>query len=82
MPCPTCDHTMEMVGGNCDVPWCPRCGTIGFREATIQAPMLVDRCRDFGNTLGPQWNSLWTRLGIEDSIYLPADRHRLRKDGT
>lgn len=76
MPCPTCDHTMEGVSSG--VWWCPRCGTLRQDSyvglGTDSQPKLVERCRRFGETLGPSWGALWHRLGIEESINPPKDR--------
>lgn len=49
MACPTCDHTMQRVGGGDESPivfWCPRCGTLktvgvslrGSSNETIEPP--------------------------------------------
>lgn len=60
MPCPTCDHTMQAVGHETNMPtsyiyWCPRCGTMksdATDDATgVGVPSLVDRCVEFGGTL-------------------------------
>lgn len=52
MACPTCDHTMQLVGEGYKTFWCPRCGTIKFgeREAS-EKPKLVDRALEFGKCL-------------------------------
>ncbi len=74
MSCPTCAHTMQRLrGGNT---WCPRCGTLND-DVGVAMPMLVERCRKFGPTLGARWGSLWVQLGIEESIRLPAERQNV-----
>ena len=78
MSCPTCDCTMQRLDTACPIFifWCPRCGTLKT-EGNVpesEAPMLVDRCRKFGETLGPSWRQLWHMLGIEESIALPLER--------
>lgn len=63
MSCPTCDHTMEMVGDYfISVAHCPRCGTLTVTRTTTDGdgdeeklshhsntyvPKLVERCREF-----------------------------------
>lgn len=74
MACPTCDHTMQKCTDN--VYWCPRCGTL---KSTLgytvhEQPALVERCREFGATLGPSWKSLWHKLGIDEATSLPHER--------
>lgn len=81
MACPTCDHTMEKISdGNGGVFWCRRCGTIKSNVTFVDRPMLVDRCRKFGGTLGPAWSRIWNRLCIAESINLPTDRQQPGKD--
>ena len=68
---------------------CPRCGTSvvlchgvpnGPGNPRVYVPQLVERCREFAGkmNLGPLSNSLavdeWRRLGIAESINLPAAR--------
>jgi hypothetical protein len=73
MSCPTCDHSMACVGDF--LFHCERCGTLrNDRLNYTVAPKLVERCRQFGETLGPAWGALWHRLGIEESIALPHER--------
>lgn len=77
MSCPTCSHTMQNVIAG--VFWCPRCGTlkqpvtsnvleIHAFDSHVQ-PKLVERCRDFGGSLGPSWLALWHKIGIRESIW-------------
>lgn len=82
MSCPTCDHTMQYCGVHGDnfMYWCPRCGTIqgrfGEKLSDSYRPKLVDRCiayRDSGRFMR---ESEWVRLGIQESICLPAERTR------
>jgi hypothetical protein len=76
MTCETCDHTTSGLGNGYF--WCPRCGTLKrFPQAswqTVTTPKLVERCREFGRTLGPLERVPWYRLGIEESIYRPEER--------
>lgn len=79
MACPTCDHTLEGVGNG--VFHCPRCGTMvtrGLGELVATVPKLVTRCREFGRTMSADEDAmlltLWVGLGIDESIYLPAER--------
>lgn len=72
---------MQCVGGNDAVAvfWCPRCGTIRRKTHETERteddrPALVARCREFGDTLGPGWKTLWQQLGVEEAIRLPEDR--------
>lgn len=77
MACPTCNHTMQRISPDVmGMFWCPRCGTIRnhLGHTDFEAPKLVDRCREFGGTLGPAWISLWQRIGIEEAIYTPEER--------
>lgn len=88
MPCPTCDHAMKHIGHNRShsVYWCPGCGTIkddnphsddAVREAA--APKLVSQCREYAShfckeNIAQYYRNTWNRLGIAESINLPADR--------
>jgi hypothetical protein len=66
--------------------WCPRCGTLRTRETWEQAPpddddavpMLVERCRKYALNRLQTPQSLdydeWCRLGIAESINVPAER--------
>lgn len=86
MSCPTCDHTMAMIVNSPPHSFhhCPRCGTVkhnthghsAFSVAAVYVPTLVERCRKFATTqIGCGDNAaLWNRLGIAESINLPADR--------
>jgi len=40
----------------------------------VFVPKLVERCRQFSDTLGPAWSQLWVRCGIAESINRPEDR--------
>lgn len=76
MPCPTCDHTMQLITRG--VFWCPRCGTLKVNGQEDAAPMLVERCRQFtwhsAWRLAPHLAAEWNRLGIEESIKTPENR--------
>lgn len=85
MSCPTCDHTMHSVSSSTAMLfWCPRCGTLaqkGARVDTQDVPKLVECCRRFRKTIGPDYMSQfascrddWKRLGIAESINLPENR--------
>lgn len=71
MSCPTCDHTMQSIRTGF---WCPRCGTLTM-GGDIEAPSLVQRCREFGVTLHNDdldyLQAEWQRLGIAETIDLP-----------
>jgi endogenous inhibitor of DNA gyrase (YacG/DUF329 family) len=79
MSCPTCGETMTALG--CKVTndtfyWCPRCGSIlPCSESHAVAPALVERCRQL-EAKGLQYMNLrdWHKLGIAESINLPAAR--------
>ncbi len=76
MSCPTCGHTMGCLSSldiSRPIFWCERCGTVSTPTDTY-VPKLVQRCREFGATLGPGWGALWIRLGIAESIALPEER--------
>lgn len=82
MACPTCDHTMQMIGEGVNTFWCPRCGTIKFGSTrpAHEAPKLVDHCRQFRKAKHPSFIAEvglfgdpviaeeWRRLGIEESL--------------
>lgn len=88
MSCPTCSHTMMALGcRTSDSPFyiCPRCGTAKTCDGVVCVPALVDFCRRFGvevwasssarNTVSTdELDAIWNRLGIRDSINLPAAR--------
>lgn len=80
MSCPTCDHTMHQMGcRSTDLPffWCPRCGTIKTCDATVGVPVLIDRCRKFGESLigeCAEHTFQWKQLGIAESINVPTER--------
>ena len=85
MACPTCSGTMAVLCVHDVVQYahCERCGTVkatilnanpGVDNPRVYVPKLVERCRQFGETLGPGWGNLWHRLGIEESINLPENR--------
>lgn len=59
--------------------WCPRCGTLreelsdaAGHQTNDEAPKLVERCRELGETLAPPWAALWRRLGIAEAIDTPG----------
>lgn len=84
MACPTCDHTMQNLGGTAHKYfWCPRCGTLRegtdskmeFRRDTT--PLLVNRVRRFGTDIackGEAMLAYWIQHGIAESINLPNNR--------
>jgi uncharacterized protein YbaR (Trm112 family) len=76
MACPTCDHTMQRISEAEKVFWCPRCGTLKCHivedRFNDEPPMLVSRCRRFGQSLGPSWAQLWWTLGIAEAIDTPG----------
>ena len=80
MACPTCDHTMQKINDSPYLFWCPRCGTIRFGEnshgvhETIEAPMLIRRCREFEANLTPLTRPQWQSLGIPEAIHTPEER--------
>lgn len=88
MICPTCEYPRQQIG-NADaggIAWCPRCGTIGFlasqgdqKRLAVQ-PLLIERCRKFGATLGPAWGQLWIGQGIEESIFPQSQRRDVGSD--
>ena len=49
MACPTCDHTMHLIGKthnmNSSIFWCPRCGTIKNDNSPTDVPKLVVEAR-------------------------------------
>lgn len=72
MGCPTCDHTMRQIGEaqGADLFWCPRCGSWSVPDDLDSGvPKLVERCRNTS-----EWFSMWTKLGIVESINLPDKR--------
>ena len=77
MACPTCSHTMQNLGLEMNRAfWCPRCGTLSFGDGRhVETPALVERCQQFGQTLGPSWFSLWKQFGIAESINIPEERN-------
>jgi Zn-finger nucleic acid-binding protein len=83
MACPTCDHTMHHVGeGDISIFHCPRCGTLVTDRETetavnrfVQAPMLVERCREYEATqIGGTDGTYWEGLGIAEAIAKQEDR--------
>lgn len=89
MSCPTCSHTMSHVGIAVDgasLYHCPRCGTLRRvvwfsqgQKINDDVPMLVGRCREFGEALQTidepsVLRSEWGRLGVWESINTPEDR--------
>lgn len=87
MSCPTCGHTMHGIGavpavGGQPVFWCPRCGTVEDHAdgiTDVGVPKLVERCRAFAAETRADLLEGWQRLGVAESIHLPADR---RREGT
>lgn len=76
MSCPTCDHTLAGIGNGRF--HCGRCGTlVAHPRCIIAVPALVERCRQFAETLGDDeaaGRSEWRRLGIEEAIDVPENR--------
>ncbi len=51
MPCPTCDHTMQLIAkSDEELFWCSRCGTIKDDVAS-EEPKLVSRACDLWETV-------------------------------
>lgn len=76
MACPTCSATLNAVVRTATAEFffhCPRCGTLQVGDK-VYVPALIERCRKFGDTLGPEWAKLWHRLGIAEAINLPEAR--------
>ena len=82
MACPTCDHTMQLIGRNeaCVLDeWrpylCPRCGTVKIEDSGADAPILyvpiyADRARSPEALLRlPAPGYLEPRLVVVPSIY-------------
>lgn len=78
MPCATCEHTMQNIAepGTTPAWWCPRCGSIcTLHVPDTKAPALVHRCREMqALNVGLTFRVDWKRLGIAESINLPANR--------
>lgn len=86
MSCPTCDHTMQSLGGGGDDAWfwCPRCGTLLRRSligdgVSCEAPDLVGRLRAYARNFSDIWKQSiqfkeWVRHGIAEAISKPEDR--------
>jgi Zn finger protein HypA/HybF involved in hydrogenase expression len=75
MACGTCGHTVQKVTDG--IFWCPRCGSLleAFLEHTkVEAPKLVERCREFGERVDEYWLKTWQHLGIAEAINLPESR--------
>ena len=85
--CPTCGHDLEYAGTpepdspypqeRIDNYWCPRCGTLSMRGGGADVPKLVERCREYErqrieNGLSADRHE-WKRLGIAESINVPAE---------
>lgn len=82
MTCPTCDHTMAMIGRQEEICvfHCARCGTVKTMHAAgtfdIYVPTLVERCRSFDTTaqnslFGGNLDNLvceWDQSGIHEAI--------------
>lgn len=81
MACPTCGEAMKGVGDY--GAWCPVCGTLcplnqqypSAKNGTA-IPKLVERCREFDKMMNSSEfdDDLWRRLGVSESIHLPANR--------
>jgi hypothetical protein len=63
-----------------DIFWCPRCGTLKSGETSIEQPMLIGRCRQFGQSLGPSWAQLWWTRGIAEAIDTPGRKEAIHDD--
>ena len=74
MACPTCDHTMQGIGGA--VPrtfWCPRCGTLKQGEM-YELTMLVPRVRSLLDRTTS--DDLAWQLGVTESVGCPGKQRR------
>jgi hypothetical protein len=83
MSCPTCDHTMESLGGGEALYWCPRCGTLKHGSYPFEAvPKLVSACRSFwtdccidlSDPSAQTVENAWRNSGIHEAINKPEDR--------
>lgn len=88
MPCPSCTHTMDSLGGGCF--WCPRCGSLKSDILTTQlAPKIVDRLKQMRSLLllrEVQWGKddarnpysalleSWIMFGLDECIDPPEKR--------
>ena len=82
MVCLICDHTMAGIGHG--MFHCARCGSLLLPEGTpgpLVVPALVLRCREFAAdpllpllAVSGEIGKLWHRLGITESINVPAER--------
>ena len=83
MACPTCDHTMQIVGVMCQpytglgLFWCNRCGTLTSPvvPGETAVPKLVSRITEFAGKLTDEHQELideFERLGIRDSIMVDS----------
>jgi hypothetical protein len=73
MACPTCDHSMHMVGKMMEpltaaaVFWCPRCGTLKSNvvvdgqpfDGSARVPKLVDRVIELGGLIADEHEDLY-----------------------
>jgi hypothetical protein len=81
-------HSLGVLQGRAHY-WCPRCGTLrshcGYDADSNPiyddgTPKLVERCRQFEKAtdglgrMAMTWHQTWARLGIAESINVPADR--------
>lgn len=58
--CPTCDHTMQNLGGaNMPLLWCPRCGTVDRASAVFVPDLRTTTVTADDFAVGPpvQWSS-------------------------
>lgn len=92
MACPTCDHTMQLIGepdGAGQRYWCPRCGTLRTigKYGGDDVPKLVERCQEFERNLAPAVHpgndahghmERWESIGIAEAINLPDARPTTR----
>lgn len=82
MPCPTCDHTMQLAAhdeNGVTVHWCPRCGTLRLTtprgRVNDEPPKLVARVQNLVRRADDfALNSALAADGILEACYLPGQR--------
>jgi phage FluMu protein Com len=84
MPCPTCNHTLQSLGGPYRRWWCPRCGTLtedivegSFRRYDM--PTVVQRIRNFVAMIANTSEGRWLRdemdkMGVLEAVHAPGER--------
>jgi hypothetical protein len=79
MPCKSCGHTMGRIGTDAvgaALFWCNRCGSVKSDRTPVEAPKLVERCRQLKDFLFPhgplimrgELHDIMRQLGIMESI--------------